>query len=123
MYCNYKIHMKCYDKAFGKTICPRFFTKKPTNENCLAENEEPFEMIGTGANIETTTANRNDDVISVNSATSSSTTRNLVSNFFSGIRQRRNQNQEPQQTGNSFNILNTLNMSRNRPNVTLKLLN
>lgn len=117
--------MKCYDKAFGKTICPRFFSKKPTNENCIAENEEPFEMIATGPNIEiTVNNNRNDDVISVNSATSSSTTRNLVSNFFSGIRQRRNQNQESQQqTGNSFNILNTFNMSRNRPNVTLKIFN
>ena len=126
IYCNYKIHMKCIDRAAGKTICARFFAK---NKDSI---EEPFEVINpsdtnTNLDTKTPTISLNDDLISVNSATSSTanTTRNLVSNFFSGIRQRRLNNNSETQTG--FNLLssfryrqtNTSNASNNNNNNNL----
>jgi len=122
IYCDYKIHMKCYDKAFGKTICPRFFSKnKQINSNeldaaSLNSQYEPFEMINTNNQMEPMDKN-NDDLLA-HSSSGTSTTRSLVTNFLSGIRHRRNHPESQNQ--NSFSLLNSfsLNVSRIRPSVS-----
>ena len=114
--------MKCYDKAFGKTICPRFFSKnKQINSNeldaaSLNSQYESFEMINTNNQMEPMDKT-NDDLLA-HSSSGTSTTRSLVTNFLSGIRQRRNHSESQNQ--NSFSLLNSfsLNVSRIRPSVS-----
>jgi hypothetical protein len=119
--------MKCYEKAFGKTICPRFFSKNKSSnepnlkinnvENDLNLNEDTFEMVNSSA-CDKNSLFGDGDQISINSSSSNvNSTRSIVSNFLSGIRQRRtNTNQsESQNSGNSFNLLNSFSLTKNRP--------
>jgi hypothetical protein len=119
--------MKCYEKAFGKTICSRFFSKNKSSnepnlkinnvENDLNLNEDTFEMVNSSA-CDKNSLFGDGDQISINSSSSNvNSTRSIVSNFLSGIRQRRtNTNQsESQNSGNSFNLLNSFSLTKNRP--------
>lgn len=110
MYCGCIIHLKCYERAIGKTICPRFFSNNPQNEttslnglNTKNSNDDSFvdiqsnefEQIQTQTSQGAKASKRSSSpsqfsILSTTSDGSSSTgTKGLVSSFFSGIRQRR----------------------------------
>lgn len=141
VYCNYIIHIKCYDKTIGKTICERFYAKNglkkdptPTDTNNIpkitVESEDPFSMLPleradqhsqlrkSNTNVELSMGSEHDlEGTSLPATPRNATT--MVSNFFSGIRQRKwapNEEQSATKSGflSSFNLSLSSSISRSK---------
>lgn len=133
VYCNYIIHIKCYDKTIGKTICERFYAKNglrketatttsaDTNKSIpriTVESEDPFSMLPlerpdqlrkSSTNVQLVMASEH----GLEGASLPSTPRNasaMVSNFFSGIRQRKWAPNEEQQSAARPGFLSSFNL-------------
>lgn len=136
-YCGYIIHLKCYEKTIGKTICARFFSKmnrENSNESLTAANSkqlsdtnDSFVMVSNEQPTSTTNLNSNNlskkkltmsrsispsqlSLLSTTSDNSLTSSRKMVSNFISGIRHRhanKNQAQEAQSSSFSLSSLKT----------------
>ena len=111
VYCNYIIHIKCYEKTIGKTICERFYTKNGIKRSEASssvehipkinvETEEPFVLVPQSSSF----PNEQSDRTSLNSDSQYvATPRSLVTNFISGIRQRKwNPHQADASSGQEF---------------------
>ena len=150
-HCGYVIHLKCYDKAIEKSTCQRFLantqaaaaaaatlTPIPPQQQNSAADLPPAQLEAEARSISPSRHSViSDSSFSIGSASSSSR-RNLVSSFLSGLRHRRKptagesnqeqahpQQQQQQQQQQSYtgmikssSFLNTINMalkSRTKP--------
>ncbi len=124
VYCNYVIHIKCYDKTIGKTICERFYVKNGLKKETKSipkitvELEDPFSGIPFERTVETADSQQvgqlrksitnlgplalNTEQTSLEGTSLPTTPRNMVSNFFSGIRQRKWTTTEDQANKSGF---------------------
>ncbi|CAF0799003.1 unnamed protein product [Brachionus calyciflorus] len=100
-YCNCIIHIKCYDKAINKSICPRFYTKYPNldpQNNCKeykeaeSGNDDSFVILNEPDIVSTKRRSKSPSEMSIASsiseAVSVSNARAKVSSFINGLRQR-----------------------------------
>lgn len=132
VYCNYIIHIKCYDKTIGKTICERFYVKNGLKKDTTAtttgtydiipritiESEDPFSMLPLERPDQMRKSSTNVQLVMASEhgleGTSLPTTpRNataMVSNFFSGIRQRKWALNEEQQSAAKPSFLSSFNL-------------
>lgn len=100
VYCNYIIHIKCYEKGIGKTICDRFYAKNGlkrepgmTVPKITIENDDAFVLINQ-SNPQLKVDDQKQSIDQLNSPSHASdsnlaTPRSMVTSFLSGIRQRK----------------------------------
>jgi hypothetical protein len=113
-YCGYIIHIKCYEKTIGKTICGRFFSKTgaaPNKASPETQDEQFVEVALPAEQPNRRSVSPSQFSLMSQSSEASTGSRNLVSNFFSGIRQRR-VNKAAQETQSS-SFTNTLSSKTN----------
>jgi hypothetical protein len=137
-YCGYIIHLKCYEKTIGKTICARFFSKmnrensnesltstntkqaSDTNDNYVVIGSEQTEQPVNTTNLNSTYVGKKKlnmsrsispsqlSLMSTTSDNSYSSSRKIVSNFISGIRHRHSTKNQVQESQASSFSLSSL---------------